>query len=57
VAVGAEVVTDAVPAPGALLFAAAQDVHDGDIQCEDAEAWRTPPGGVLGGVVVDLVAA
>ena len=38
------------------MFAAAQDVHDGDIRDEDAGAWRAPPGGAPGGAVVDGVA-
>ncbi len=39
------------------MFAVAQDVRDGDVHGGDAGAWRTPPGGVPGGVVVDVVAA
>lgn len=48
--------TGARPSTGQWLFAVAQDVHDGDAGDEDAGAWRAPPGGAPGGVVVDGVA-
>ena len=44
-----------IRARSCVVFAVAQDVHDGDAVAGVAGAWKAPPGWVPGGAVVDAV--